>query len=58
MEFREVLRQIVQCLRSQLKVPGVTPFDPEDLRAWFHNITADDIRAVWEDTGIDRDHPR
>jgi hypothetical protein len=48
-EFRGVLREVIRCLRSQLEVPGVTPFDAEDLRAWFRDITAEDIRAVWDE---------
>jgi hypothetical protein len=51
MEFREVLRQVTHCLRSQLNVPGVTPYNPEELCAWFHDITAEDIKAVWEEKG-------
>ena len=48
-EFRSVLREVVSCLRSKLDVPGVTPFDAEDLRQWFQSITAEDIRAAWHD---------
>jgi len=48
-EFRAVLRALVSCLRSELEIPGVEPFDPEDLRLWFQNITTEDIRAVWDD---------
>ncbi len=48
-EFRAVLRQVVSCLRSQLNVPGVTPFNPDDLRKWFQSITVEDIRAIWDD---------
>lgn len=48
-EFRAVLREIVSCLRSELDVPGVAPFDPEELRQWFQSITTDDIQSVWDD---------
>ena len=48
-EFRTVLKQLIRCLRGQLNVPGVEPFNAEDLRAWFHDITVEDIRAVWDE---------
>jgi hypothetical protein len=48
-EFRQVLREVIRCLRSQLDVPGVSPYNAAELQAWFHNITVDDIRAVWAD---------
>lgn len=48
-EFRAVLREMVKCLRSELNIPGVAPFNPEDLREWFQNITAEDIRSVWDE---------
>ncbi len=47
-EFRSVLRNIVGCLRSELDVPGITPFNAEELCEWFRSITPDDIRAVWD----------
>jgi hypothetical protein len=47
-EFRTVLREVIQCLRSQLDVPGVSPFQPEQLSDWFHEITPEDIEAVWD----------
>ncbi len=53
MEFREVLRQVIHCLRKQLDVPGIAPYNPDELRTWFHNITAEDIRAVWEERNDD-----
>jgi len=48
-EFRAVLRQIVSCLRTELDVPGVAPFDAEELRQWLQNITTEDIQSVWDD---------
>jgi hypothetical protein len=48
-EFREVLREVIRCLRTQLSVPGVSPYDARELQAWFHNITVEDIDAVWEE---------
>ena len=48
-EFRHVLRQVVRCLRTELQVPGVSPFNAEELRDWFHRITVEDVRAVWEE---------
>ncbi len=48
-EFREVLREIVHCLRGQLQVPGVSPFGPEELVAWFREISVEDIKSVWEE---------
>lgn len=56
-EFRGVLREVIQCLRSQLEVPGITPFNAEDLNAWFHDITAEDIRAVWDESPTARGRP-
>jgi len=48
-EFREVLREIIHCLRTQLDVPGVSPYDPDQLQAWFRDITVEDIRSVWDE---------
>jgi hypothetical protein len=48
-EFRHVLRLVVGCLRTELDVPGVSPFEAEELRDWFHRITVEDVRAVWGD---------
>lgn len=48
-EFRQVLREVVSCLRRQLDIPGVSPFNPEELTQWFHSIQSDDIRAVWDE---------
>ncbi len=52
-DFRAVLREVVHCLRGKLNVPGVSPFQPEELRDWFHNITVDDISSVWDEKASD-----
>ena len=48
-EFRTVLGEIVKCVRSNLEVPGVSPFQPHELVTWFGQITEEDIRAVWDE---------
>lgn len=44
------MRELVKCLRSELKIPGVSPFDASDLVAWLHEVTEDDIKAVWQES--------
>jgi hypothetical protein len=51
-EFREILSSVIQCARGNLDKPGISPFTPEEVFAWFQQITIDDVRAVFE--GLER----
>ena len=45
-EFRGVLKEVVNCVRQNLDVPGLKPLAPEQLMQWFQNITLEDLRVV------------
>ena len=45
-EFRQVLRTVVETLRKELRVPGVSEFGPNDLANWFSQIKLEDIESV------------
>src|SRR4051812_16356035 len=46
-EFRNVLTKVVDCLRTNLDIPGVSPFNPTEIAEWLNQVTADDVEAVW-----------
>jgi hypothetical protein len=46
-EFRQVLGRVVETLQRELRVPGVSEFEPNDLAHWFSQIKLEDIEAVW-----------
>jgi hypothetical protein len=50
-EFRQVLRKVVQCLRTELAVPGVSPFNASEIADWLNQVTTEDVKAVWEQAG-------
>jgi hypothetical protein len=45
-EFRSVLKEVVNCVREHLDVPGITPLTPEQILLWFQNVTLADLQAV------------
>lgn len=45
-EFRAVLKEVVKCIRQSLDAPGLKPLAPEQLMAWFQNITLADLQTV------------
>ena len=47
-EFRAILSSVVQCTRSSLDTPGITPFTPEEVFHWFQQLTLEDVRAVFD----------
>ena len=49
-EFRQVLRKVLETLRGELNLPGISPFNPDELAHWFRQITTEDIQAVWADS--------
>jgi hypothetical protein len=52
-EFRKILCKLVACVRTELDVPGVSPFNPTEIVQWLNQITPEDVAAVW-DTPDDR----
>jgi hypothetical protein len=48
-EFRQVLQKVVETLHNELRVPGVSEFNANDLAHWFQEITLEDIQAVWNE---------
>ena len=54
-EFRQVLQKVVGTLRSELRFPGVSAFNPDELAHWFSQITVEDIQAVWNESGATSD---
>ncbi len=47
-EFRSILSSVVRCTRGNLDKPGISPFTPEEVFAWFQQITIEDVRAVFD----------
>jgi hypothetical protein len=45
-QFRAVLKEVVNCLRQNLDVPGVTPLRSEQILFWMQNVTREDLDAV------------
>ena len=45
-EFRAVLKEVVNCVRELLDMPGITPLTPEQILLWFQNVTLADLQAV------------
>ena len=54
-EFREVLRKVVQCLRTELAVPCVSPFNASEIAQWMNEVTAEDVHAVWDNSETNHD---
>ncbi len=49
-EFRAILKGIVDCLRENLDKPHLPPLTPEEIHFWLHEVTIDDVRAVVGDS--------
>jgi hypothetical protein len=52
--FRAVLAKVVDCLRTQLDIPGVSPFNATEIAEWMNQVTPEDIAAVWNEHGEKR----
>jgi hypothetical protein len=50
-EFRNVLSKVVDCLRNNLEIPGVSPFNPGEIAHWLNQVTPEDVQAVWDQQG-------
>jgi hypothetical protein len=47
-EFRQVVKEIVKCLRQNLDKPGLAPLTPEQVMFWLQSVTLDDLQAVMQ----------
>ena len=45
-EFRAILKGIINCLRESLDKPNLPPLTPAEIHFWLHEVTMDDVRAV------------
>ena len=45
-EFRQVVKEIVKCLRGNLDRPGLSPLTPEQVMFWLQSITPEDLQVV------------
>ncbi len=52
-EFRQVVKEIVKCLRQNLDRPGLSPLTPEQVMFWFQNITLEDLQTVTQEIEAD-----
>jgi len=54
-EFRQVVKEIVKCLRNNFDRPGLSRLTPEQVMFWLQNITLEDLQIVTQEIEAD-DH--
>ncbi len=52
-EFRQVVKEIVKCLRQNLDRPGLSPLTPEQVMFWLQSITPEDLHVVMREIEAD-----
>jgi hypothetical protein len=45
-EFRNVLKEVVKCVRTNLDAPGLTALNAEQVMFWLGNISLEDVQIV------------
>ena len=45
-EFRNVVREVIKCLRTNLDPPGLAPLSAEEIMFWMRNVTLEDLEIV------------
>ncbi len=48
-EFRNIVLEVVKCLRKNLDRPGHAPLNADQIMFWLQNVTYDDLRAATEE---------
>ncbi len=51
-EFRQVVTEVVKCLRQNLDRPGLAPLNADQIMFWLQNVTYDDLRAATEEIDV------